>query len=225
MAKGAQPEAKRAKTEAAQAVRRGRWSQGTTELGMELTEKNLSGEQAGSVTRAFVAFQHPHLVEDVDCRIPSAARFKEWCMFPGPTCQFIAVSTIRAAVRVHLIHDATTKEGVSVFQTAARVEMPGGSVAKFPVKFDLLPSGDAATEALLVQKSLHTDLGSGVCASLVRVVSATSGNAARATTRELRELKHKELKSLRGLSDVALKAAPEKLRHAGQAWLAKSEEQ
>ena len=44
----------------------------------------------------------------------------------------------------HLIHDATTKGGISVFQTAARVEVPDGSIAKFPVKFDLLPSGDAA---------------------------------------------------------------------------------
>jgi hypothetical protein len=50
------------------------------------------------------------------------------------------------------------------FQTAARVEMPDGAIAKFPVKFDLLPSGDAATGALLVQESLHTDLGSGIYA-------------------------------------------------------------
>jgi len=95
--------------------------------------------------------------------------------------------------------------------------MPDGSVAKFPVKFDLLPSGDAATEAPLVQESLHTDLGSGVCASLVTVVSATGGNAARETTRELWEFKHKEPKSLRGLPDAALKAAPGKLRHATEA--------
>ena len=93
------------------------------------------------------------------------------------------------------------------------------------MKFDLLPSGDTAT-ASVVQGSLHTDLGGGVYASLVTVMlSAASENVARATTRDLRELKHKELRSLRELSDVALKAAPEKLRHATEAWLAMSEEQ
>jgi len=50
-----------------------RWSQGITELAMEIMEKNLSGGQAESVTRAFVAFQRPHLVENVDYRIPPAA--------------------------------------------------------------------------------------------------------------------------------------------------------
>ena len=103
--------------------------------------------------------------------------------------------------------------------------MPDGSIAKFPAKFDLLLSRDAATEALLVQESLHTDLGSGVYASLVTVVSATSDNAARATTHELRELKHNGPKSLLGFPDVALKAAPEKLRNAADAWLAMSEKQ
>ena len=101
--------------------------------------------------------------------------------------------------------------------------MPDDSVAQIPVKFDLLPSGDAATGASVVQESLRTDPGSGVYASLVTVVSATSGNAARATTRELRELKHREPRGLRGLSDVALKAAPGKLRRATKAWLAMSE--
>jgi hypothetical protein len=202
-----------------------RWSQDVIELGMELMAKNLSGEQAESVTRAFVAFQHPHLVENVDYRIPSAARFKEWRMFLGPICHFIAVSIIRMAVRVHLLHDATTKDGISVFQTAARVEMPDGSIAQFPVKFDLLPTGEAATEASIAKSALGSDLGSGVYASLVTVVSATSDNAARVTSRELRELRHLELKSLRELSDEALKQAPEKLRHAAEAWLAMSEEQ
>ena len=56
--------------------KRERWSQDIIELGMELMEKNLSGQQAESVTRAFVQFQHPHLTENVDYRIPSAARFK-----------------------------------------------------------------------------------------------------------------------------------------------------
>ena len=55
-------------------------------------------------------------------------------------------------------------------------------------------------------------------------MSATGDNAARATTRGLRELKHTELKSPGEIPDVTLKAAPEKLRHAAEAWLAMSEE-
>ena len=112
----------------------GRWSQKVMELGMELVGKNLGGEQAGSVTWAFVEFQHPHLVENEDCHTPSAARLKEWRMFFGPICHFIAVSTIRAAVWVHLVHDATTEGVTSIFQTAAHVEMPGSSIAQFPEK-------------------------------------------------------------------------------------------
>ena len=81
---------------------------------MELMEKNLSGEQAESGIRAFVALQHPNLAGNVDYRTPSAARFSEWRMLPGPICHFIAMSTIRTAVRAHLIHDATTKDGISV---------------------------------------------------------------------------------------------------------------
>ena len=54
-----------------------RLSQGIMELGIEPVEKNLSGEQAGSMTRACVAFQHPHFVDNVDYRTPSAARFNE----------------------------------------------------------------------------------------------------------------------------------------------------
>ena len=92
-----------------------RWSQGIIELGMGLMEKNLSGEQAESVTRAPVAFQHLHLVGNVDYRTSPVARSGEWRMNPGPVCHFISVSTIRAAVRVHLIHDATTKDRIPVF--------------------------------------------------------------------------------------------------------------
>jgi len=103
--------------------------------------------------------------------------------------------------------------------------MSDGSIANFPVKFDLLPSGDAKTEAALIQKSLKSDLGSGVYASLVTTVSATSDNAARATTRVLRELKQKELASLEALSSAALADAPKELRHAAEAWSAMSDEQ
>ena len=88
---------------------------------MGLMEKDLSGGQAEPVTRAFVAFQHPHLVENVGYRTPPAARFTERRISSGPICHFIAVSTIRSDVRVSPIHDATTKKGISAFQAAARV--------------------------------------------------------------------------------------------------------
>lgn len=207
-----------------------RWSQDIIELGMELMEKGLTAPQAEQVTRAFVAFQHPDKVEGKDYRIPAAARFKEWRSFLAPICNFLAVSIIRLAVRVHLLHDATTKDGISVFQTAARVELKdpdSGSiqVVEFPVKFDLLPTGDAVTEAKLMQKSLHSDLGSGVHASLLTVDSASSDNAARKTSCKARELKVGEVDQLKAMSDEALRQAPDELAHAAQAWLQMTETQ
>ena len=112
-------------------------------------------------------FENPEKKEGTDFRIPSHQRFKEWRSFLGPVCHYLSVSVIKLAVRTHLLHDATTKDGISVFQTTARVELKGEEgegmiVVEMPVKFDLLPAGDADTEADLVEKSLHSDLGDGV---------------------------------------------------------------
>ena len=115
--------------------------------------------------RAFVVFENPDLKEGVNYRIPSAARFKEWRSFLGPVCHYISVSVIKLAVRTHLLHDATTKDGISVFQTTARVEIPregreGTIWVEMPVKFDLLPSGDAETEAKLVAATKKAEAAS-----------------------------------------------------------------
>ena len=179
-----------------------------------------------------MVFENPDLKEGVNYRIPSAARFKEWRSFLGPVCHYISVSVIKLAVRTHLLHDATTKDGISVFQTTARVEVPrkdgeGTIWVEMPVKFDLLPSGDAETEAKLVEQSLHSDLGDGVHTSLVgaNVVSSTSDNAARKTSRVLADLKEKEVEMLKQMSDAALQQAPAELQEAAQAWLDMGEEQ
>jgi hypothetical protein len=127
-----------------------RWSQDVIEIGMELMEKGLSARQAEAVTRAFVHFLYPNLKEGIDYRIPSHQRFKEWRFFLGPVSHYIAVSCIRLAVSAHLLHDATTKDGIGVFQTTARVRLKNDdgtfTIAEFPVKFELLVNGEAATE-------------------------------------------------------------------------------
>ena len=127
-----------------------RWSQDVIEIGMELIEKGLSARQAEAVTRAFVHFLYPNLVEGVDYRIPGHQRFKEWRSFLGPVSHYLAVSCIKLAVSAHLLHDATTKDGIGVFQTSARVRLKNDdgtfTIAEFPVKFELLMNGEAGTE-------------------------------------------------------------------------------
>jgi hypothetical protein len=127
-----------------------RWSQDVIEIGMELIEKGLSARQAEAVTRAFVHFLYPNLVESVDYRIPGHQRFKEWRSFLGPVSHYLAVSCIKLAVSAHLLHDATTKDGIGVFQTSARVRLKNDdgtfTIAEFPVKFELLMNGEAGTE-------------------------------------------------------------------------------
>ena len=175
-------------------------------------------------------FENPEKKEGTDFRIPPHQRFKEWRSFLGPVCHYLSVSVIKLAVRTHLLHDATTKDGISVFQTTARVELKGEEgegmiVVEMPVKFDLLPAGDADTEADLVEKSLHSDLGDGVHASLLHVVSNTSDNAARATSRGVADRKAKLVEQLQAMSAAALEQAPDELAHAATLWSEMSEEQ
>ena len=132
-----------------------RWSQGTIELGKELIKKNLSGEQEVSdpgvrSAPAPVLGRERGLLHHLGRALQGVAHV------PRPGLSLHCRVHDQGGGAVHPIHDARTKEGISVFQTAARVEMPDGSIAEFPVKFDLLPSGNAATEAPLVQESLHT---------------------------------------------------------------------
>ena len=68
-----------------------------------------------SVVRAFVTVLHPILVVNLHYRIPPAKRFNEWRRYLEPICHYLAVSTIKLAVRTHLSNDATTKKHVVSF--------------------------------------------------------------------------------------------------------------
>jgi hypothetical protein len=73
------------------------------------------------------------------------------------------------AVSAHLLHDATTKDGIGVFQTSARVRLKNGdgtfTIAEFPVKFELLVNGEADTEVGMADKRLEEGgaVGGVVC--------------------------------------------------------------
>ena len=104
------------------------YSQGIVELAFRLMSAALSGEQAVSVVRAFVTVLHPTLVENHDYRIPSAKRFSKWRRYLEPIRHYLAVSTIKLAVRTHLYNDATTKKHDHSLMALYWCELPGGLI-------------------------------------------------------------------------------------------------
>jgi len=104
------------------------YSQEIVELGLRLMSSCLSAAQAVSVVRAFATMLHPDKIEGHDYRIPSAKRFNEWRRYLEPICHFIAVSTIKLAVRTHLSDDATTKDHIHILMALYRCELENGLV-------------------------------------------------------------------------------------------------
>ena len=98
------------------------------ELALRLMSSCLSGAQAVSVVRAFAAMLHPDKIEGPDYRIPSAKRFNEWRRYLEPITHYLAVSTIKLAVRTHLSNDATTKKHVHILMAVYRCELPDGLI-------------------------------------------------------------------------------------------------
>jgi len=92
------------------------YSQAIAELGFQLMAMRLTAEQALNVTRAFLQLQHPEKAEGDDDRIPSSARFREWRRFLEPICHYLSLSVIKLATKIHALHDATTKLGISKFK-------------------------------------------------------------------------------------------------------------
>jgi hypothetical protein len=76
----------------------------------------LTAEQALNVTRAFVQLQRPEKVEGDDYRISSSARFREWRRFLWPIRYYLSLSVIKLATKIHALHDAATKLGISKFK-------------------------------------------------------------------------------------------------------------
>ena len=214
-------------------VRGESYCQDIIELGMTLTAAQLSAEQAVDVLRAFLRLEYPEKNEGTDYRIPDASRFREWRRYLEPICHFVGLSVIKLSDRSHVSHDATTKNGVHVLQTCIRCEIENESgeimVVDVPLKFEICPSGEAKHEARHISEALHSPLLGGLHAALTSIVSATSDNAARATSRELEALKAKEVEAVRQLLTPVIGKIvdeyPPELQAAVDAFLAMTPEQ
>ena len=89
----------------------------------------------------------------------------------------------------------------------------------------ICPSGDAASEAKLIDESaLHSDIAGGAHASHANCVSSQTDNAARATSAEMKKLKGAELDAAKALVE-AHAAVPANMQHAVDCWLKLSPEQ
>ena len=193
----------------------------------------LSAEQAVDVLRAFLRLEYPEKIEGSDYRIPDASRFREWRRYLEPICHFVGLSVIKLSDRAHVSHDATTKNGVHVLQTCVRVEIKNESgeiiVVDVPLKFEICPSGEAKHEAQHISDAFHSPLLGGLHAALTTIVSATSDNAARATSRALEDLKAKEVEAVRQLLTPVIGHVideyPPELQAAVEAFLALTPEQ
>ena len=83
----------------------------------------------------------------------------------------------------------------------------------------ICPSGDAASEAKLIDESaLHSDIAGGAHASHANCVSSQTDNAARATSSEMKKLKGAELDAAKALVE-AHAAVPANMQHAVDCWL------
>ena len=209
-------------------VRGESYCQDVIELGLTLMAAQLSAEQAVDVLRAFLRLEYPEKIEGTDYRIPDASRFREWRRYLEPICHFVRLSVIKLSDQTHVSHDATTKNGVHVLQTCVRCEIANESgeimVVDVPLKFEICPSGEAKHEARHISDAFHSPLLGGLHAALTSIVSATSDNAARATSRELEILKAKEVeevkKFLTPVIDQVIEAYPPELQAAVDAFLA-----
>ena len=200
-----------------------RYSQDTVELGLEIMSKALTAEQAVSVVRTFVAFEHPDKAEGKDYRIPDAGRFREWRFMLEPVSHYMAVSLIKRANHHHVAHDASTKgKRIHIYQTAVTCVLEGEGVneevVEVPLKFEICPSGGAAPEAQLSQDAYHCTAGREQHASLLTAKSACSDHAALSTTDALEVLKQKEIDVAAAAVLSGLEEHPEKIRPAVEAW-------
>ena len=204
-------------------------SQPIIELGLTLMSNQLTAPQAVSVMRAFLRTEYPEKEEDADYRIPDAARFREWRRYLEPISHYMAVSVINLAKRMHVMHDATTKNHVHVFQTSFRCEVEGedGSitVVDVPLKFEICPSSYAAAEAGQMYEAMSCDVADKPRVSGVKIASSSSDGAARSTSVAFADLRAKELERVQAFIDEELAERPEELQAAVDAYLSLDEEQ
>ena len=205
------------------------YTQDIIELGLTLMGLELSAEQAVEVVRAFVTLEYPEKKEGIHFRIPDARRFREWRQYIEPLCHYVAVSLISVAKRSHVMHDASSKRLVHIYHTGHECEIisPEGDVVVVyvPLRFSVLASGKAEDEAAQSKSDLSSDLGGGIRASMINVVSATSDNAARATSEQYAKLKEEERVEVEKIVNEHIEQYPEELASAVAAYCALTEQQ
>ena len=108
------------------------------ELGMELMGQGMTAPKARSVLVIFMKKAHPDLIVGVDYRIPDPMMFKRWRTYLEPLSQFMALRAVDQAKVVHLLHDATSKKGVSFFSVCARITVIG-KTQNVPLAFKVRP--------------------------------------------------------------------------------------
>ena len=163
------------------------------EMGMEMMGRGLTAEQARGAMRSMMHGMFPAKTEGIHYRIMSTTLLKRLRRILKPLLNLLAMDRIRVAKRFHLIHDATTKKGISIFAVTVVVEHDDGSVEEFPFDSDMLTDGSAQTEFEMIERSLLAkNIGCVAFAhiNIQKCASATSDNAAAAvaTSRKLQEL-------------------------------------
>ena len=114
------------------------------EMGMCLMSRGLSAEQGRCILRDVCASAYPSLKENVDYRIPAAS-----------------IKCMKKADGTHLLHDASTRKGTSVFSTCARSER-GGAYLDHLVDYCILKNGEAKAEARAIANAITTDVNGGL---------------------------------------------------------------
>ena len=104
------------------------------ELGMELMGQGMTAPKARSVLIMFMKKAHPDLIVGVDYRMPDPMMFKRWRTCLEPLSQFMALRAVDQAKVIHLLHDATSKKGVSFFSVCARITV-NGKTQNVPLSF------------------------------------------------------------------------------------------
>ena len=157
------------------------------ELGMELMSRGMTAPDARGVFIVFMKKAHPAAVLGVDYRVPDAKQFKRWRTWLDPLTHFMALTVLDRAKIVHLLHDGTTKKGVSFFSVSARVTV-NGVTQDIPVNFKVTADSKSETEAQAVLECLSSPIaelndrldciGNN---TLLKTASSTSDGAANAT--------------------------------------------
>ena len=73
----------------------------------------------------FMKASYPEAKVGIDYRIPDPMMFKRWRTYLEPLGQFMALRAVDRAKIIHVLHDATSKKGVSFFSVVAKVTVDG----------------------------------------------------------------------------------------------------